>query len=289
MFTVIKAIPASVNNRLSKLSSSVQEFDNAKPIYQDALKEAGYDHNLQYAQPTAPTAKNRKNRNRQVLWFNPPFSLAVHGNITKMFYSIIARSFPAGHDYLCKLFNKRNMKLAYCSTPNIQSILARHNQKVLRDFENQRLPPQNLCNCRDKANCPMDNKCLTDSIVYRADVTASGTVQERKFYIGLTKNFFKQRWSSHKTSFNQERYKDQTTLSAYIWQLKEMRADYDIKWSVVRRVNSHQPGDKICRLCLAEKVEILKHSLDSRCLNKRNELFSKCRHKRMNVLESVVK
>ena len=88
----------------------------------------------------------------------------------------------AGHDYLCKLFNKRNMKLAYCSTPNIQSILARHNQKVLRDFENQRLPPQNLCNCRDKANCPMDNKCLTDSIVYRADVTASGTRPSIKRY-----------------------------------------------------------------------------------------------------------
>ena len=286
---VIKAIPKSVNNRLSKLSSSAQEFDSAKPIYQDALKEAGFDYKLEYTQPNAPIATNRRNRNRRCLWFNPPFNLAAHGNITKMFYSIIARAFPTGHEYLCTLFNRRNMKLAYCSTPNIQSILARHNQKVLKDFEDQQLPPQNLCNCRDKSKCPMDNKCLTDSIVYRADVTASGSVQERKFYIGLTKNFFKQRWSSHKTSFTQERYKDQTTLSTYIWQLKEKRANFDIKWSVVRRVNSHKPGDKICGLCLAEKVEILKHAADRRSLNKRNELFSKCRHKRMNVLGSVIK
>ena len=144
-----------------------------------------------------------------------------------------------------------------------------------------------MCNCRDKDNCPMDNKCLTDSVVYRADITASGSVQETKFYIGLTSGSFKQRFSAHKTSFTHEKYKDATSLSTYIWQLKSKGADYSIRWSIVRKVKSYKPGDRICALCLAEKAEILKHSKDKRSLNKRNELFSQCRHRRKFLLSSI--
>ena len=172
-----------------------------------------------------------------------------------MFYGIIAQAFPSDHEFLTKLFNKRNLRLSYCTTPNLQSIIARHNQRVMKDFNDRQIPPQNLFNCRDKNNCPMDNKCLTDSIVYRADVTATGPIQESKFYVGLTANSFKQRFSSHKTSFTQERYKDQTSLSTYIWQLKSKGANYNIKWSIVRRVRSYKPGDRICSLCLAEKKQ----------------------------------
>ena len=287
--SVIKAIPSSVNSRLSKLSSSAEEFNNAKPVYQDALKDAGYNHKLEFTPPTIPnsTPPNRRNRNRNYLWFNPPFNAAVHGNITKMFYSIITRAFPKENELLCKLFNRRKFRLAYCTTPNLQSILARHNQRVLKEFRESQLPPRIMCNCRDRNNCPMDNKCLTDSIVYRADVTASGSVQETRFYIGLTGSFFKQRFSAHKTSFTQEKYKDATSLSTYIWQLKNKGADYSIKWSIVRRLKSYKPGDRICALCLAEKAEILRHSKDKRSLNKRNELFSQCRHRRKFLLSSI--
>ena len=204
-----------------------------------------------------------------------------------MFDSIITRAFPKENELLCKLFNKRKFRLAYCTTPNLQSILARHNQKVLKEFRESQLPPQIMCNCRNKDNCPMDNKCLTDSVVYRADITASGSVQETKFYIGLTSGSFKQRFSAHKTSFTHEKYKDATSLSTYIWQLKSKGADYSITWSIVRKVKSYRPGDRICALCLAEKAEILKHSKDKRSLNKRNELFSQCRHRRKFLLSSI--
>ena len=36
--TILRQIPLSVGERLSKLSSSKQEFDSAKPVYENALK-----------------------------------------------------------------------------------------------------------------------------------------------------------------------------------------------------------------------------------------------------------
>ena len=284
---VIKAIPSSINNRLSKLSSSVQEFDIAKPTYQDALKNAGYEHKLVYVQPEVPRSRSGRNRNRNCLWFNPPFSHSIQGNVTKLHSSIITRCFPKDHAYLHKLFNKHNLKLAYCTTPNLQSILSRHNQKILNEYNSKLRPPPPSCNCRVKNNCPLENKCLTTNVVYRADVTVSAPAQESKFYIGLTGNSMKQRVASHKTSFSHEKYREQTRLSMFIWDLKDKGADFSIKWSIVRRVRAYQPGDRTCQLCLAEKAEILRRSSDPGCLNKRSELFSKCRHRNSHLLMAV--
>ena len=281
---VINRIATSVNDRLSRLSSSRDEFDNIKSDYQEALKQAGYDKKLEYAHQQPRTPSNNKNRKRNDIWYNPPFNAAVQGNITKLFSSIITRAFPRNHDYLNKLFNQRNLRLSYCTTPNLDCIVARHNKRIMKNYEDMHAPPQRLCNCRDKNKCPFGNRCLTESIVYRADVTATGPVQESKFYLGLTANSIKQRISSHNTSFTHARYRDQTSLSSYIWHLKDSGANYTIRWSVVRHAQAHRPGDKICSLCLAEKLAILHGSTDRRCLNKRNELFNKCRHKNRTVL-----
>ena len=144
-------------------------------------------------------------------------------------------------------------------------------------------PHRPSCNCQNKNNCPMNNHCLTESVVYRADVSASGTVQETKFHIGLTCNQFKQRWYGHRSSFTHKKHRDQTALSTYIWELKEKGA----QWSILRRVEAHKPGQKTCALCLTEKIEIQKGSRDPGCLNKRTELFSKCRHRNRNRLGTV--
>ena len=97
----------------------------------------------------------------------------------------------------------------------------------------------------------------------------------------------KQRVASHKTSFSHEKYREQTRLSMFIWDLKDKGADFSIKWSIVRRVRAYQPGDRTCQLCLAEKAEILRRSSDPGCLNKRSELFSKCRHRNSHLLMAV--
>ena len=269
------------------MASSQQEFDTVKGTYDEALRKAGYNGELRYKTAEGAPERRGKNRKRNCLWFNPPYSLGIQGNITKMFYSIVSRAFPRDHEYLGKLFNSRNLKVSYSTTPNLQSILAKHNKKVMAEYESKLQPKPRSCNCRDKNSCPLDNKCLTESIVYRADVQTRGNVIESRFYIGLTCNSFKSRHAGHKSSFTKERYRDQTSLSSYIWELKEKGIEFDIMWSIVRQVGAHKPGEKICALCLAEKMEILKGSGDKNCLNKRSELFSKCRHKNQNVLASL--
>ena len=51
--SVIRAIPKGVNNRLSRLSSSEAIFNAAAPPYQEALRKAGYSHQLVYDPPRA--------------------------------------------------------------------------------------------------------------------------------------------------------------------------------------------------------------------------------------------
>ena len=45
---VKKALPLNVNKRLNALSSNEMAFNNAAPLYQDALRKAGYSHELKY-------------------------------------------------------------------------------------------------------------------------------------------------------------------------------------------------------------------------------------------------
>ena len=69
--TVIKQIPAAIDRRLSALSSNKE-----KPIYDKALRSSGSNKSLHYCKKntTAPTKRNRK---RNIIWFNPPYSKNV--------------------------------------------------------------------------------------------------------------------------------------------------------------------------------------------------------------------
>ena len=43
-----------------------------------------------------------------------------------------------------------------------------------------------MCNCRQKNNCPLDGKCLTKCVVYKATVTETDT-KKQETHIGLTR------------------------------------------------------------------------------------------------------
>ena len=50
-------------------------FYNTAPLYNHALKHSNFDFYLHYEQPTAYcNASTRRNRQRNVIWFNPPYS-----------------------------------------------------------------------------------------------------------------------------------------------------------------------------------------------------------------------
>jgi hypothetical protein len=97
-------------------------------------------------------------------------------------------------------------------------------------------------------------------------------------YIGLTEKEFKQRFSGHKTSLKITKYRNSTTLSTYVWNLKDQNIVPTLNWSIMKRVRSYSNTNKSCPLCLQEKLEILRYENRTELLNKRSEIVSKCRH-----------
>ena len=113
------------------LSSNEQLFDSEKPIYEAALKSAGYNTNLKYSPPN-PNQPKKDKRKRNVIWYNPPFNSDVKTNVAEEFLRLIDKHFPRNSD-LHKNFNRNNVKVSYSCMPNMSLIIASHNKKILGD------------------------------------------------------------------------------------------------------------------------------------------------------------
>ena len=72
------------------------------------------------------------------------------------------------------------------------------------------------------------------SIVYQAIIN-SKTSCITNLYVDLTENWFKTRFTNHKTSITHKAKQHSTELSKYIWQLKDKSANYDIKWKILKQ------------------------------------------------------
>ena len=67
--SILRQLPTSINKRISTLSSDKQTFEDAAPAYQNALGHSNFSHKLEYT--PHETQRPRKNRQRNVIWFNP--------------------------------------------------------------------------------------------------------------------------------------------------------------------------------------------------------------------------
>ena len=135
------------NKRISSLSCDETEFNIAKIMYETALKSSGYQVTLKFEKPSQNT---RRNRNRKVIWFNPPFSLNVKTNIGKEFFKLIRKHFPRNLSFR-KIFNLNTIKINYSSMKNMKNLIKQPNTRVLK---NQELSEKRSCNCGVKDNCP---------------------------------------------------------------------------------------------------------------------------------------
>ena len=280
---MLKNIPLSENRRLSRISANKEVFDTAAPAYQEALAKSGYTHKLTY-DATEPSCTKKKTRTRNVTWFNPPFSANVKSNIGKDFLKLVDSAFPATNP-LHKLFSRQTVKVSYKCMPNMASSVARHNMKMLQD-DQQQIVPQPGCNCQGGiAVCPVQGKCKTDCVVYRATVTETGTGSVET-YTGVTGNTFKQRYGGHTSDINLRKNRHKSSLANHIWNLKDDNKPSDIHWDLIDRSSSFNPITRKCRICLKEKREIL-YNRNGSTLNKRNEVFNTCRHRKQKLLSNV--
>ena len=85
----------------------------------------------------------------------------------------------------------------------------------------------------------------------------------------------------HKSSFKLEHKRTSTTLSDHVSKLKNKNINFNIKWEVVEKVKPFASNDKVCKLCLQEKLSILR---SAPFLNKNNEIFRHCMHKKRFLL-----
>ena len=293
--SVLKNIPRSINDRLSKLSSSEEIFNTAVPPYQQAISDAGYDYKLKFQPPTAsPPPKKNRTRTRQTVWFNPPFSLNVETNIGKEFFQIID-NFPK-NNILAPIITRGKVKMSYRTMKNMDQIISSHNKKALADdpvADDE--PVQPVCNCQKSKRhlCPLPGQCTVDangpveSVVYRAEIkrTDTGGVE---FYTGLTGGAFKKRWYQHCVDIRKYDPNDGSygkRMSRYVGSLAAQNIPYEISWSIVTRAPTYSPVTKSCRLCLLEKYFIMFESSRA-TLNVKSEFFSSCPHKQKLLLKN---
>lgn len=276
-----RQIPAMVGARLSHNSCDNDEFRKAAPIYEEALRKSGYTTPLCYINKTQ--AGKKKKRGRNIVWFNPPYNSNVSTNVGKEFFKLLDKHFPS-HHRLHKICNRNNIKMSYCCMPNINAIITGHNMKLLKAENATSDTVAKSCNCRNKANCPLNGNCCVSSVVYKASITSNGEV---KHYYGCCETSFKTRYSNHLQSFKNPQKKNATELSKTYWKLKEEEGNPpNINWSIVRLAVPYKCGSRRCNLCLEEKLAILQAE-PSTTLNKRSELIAKCRHSNKFKIKNV--
>ena len=253
-------------------------FETAAPIYREALAKSGYDFQLKFnPEDSGQPTKKKRNRNRDKIWFNPPYSYSVRSNIGRDFLNLVTKCFPPGHP-LRKIFNRNTLKVGYSCTPNIESIISGRNKKILA-------PPQEderTCSCtkEKKKDCPMNGQCLQKDIIYQATITQED--QTKNHYTGLCSTNFKARLAVHKQSFKSENI-SQTSLSKFIWKLKKKGIKYETTWKIQDRGVPFNPLTNKCRLCTKEKFYIL-FKPERADINSRDEIFTPCCHRKSKLL-----
>ena len=182
---------------------------------------------------------------------------------------------------LHKIFNRNTEKISYSCMSNIKHNIDGHNKSVL----SKKNAATRNCNCRKPADCPMNDDCLKQSVVYQATVSTNDGRPDQT-YVGLTENSFKTRFANHKASLSTPSKKHSTELSKHIWQLKDAKTDFNVSWKILKQAKPYNPASNRCNLCLWEKNFIICRP-ELGTLNKRNELITSCRHASKFLLKNV--
>ena len=123
---IIRQLPISVNKRINSLSCNKEVSYYAAPLYNHALKQSNFDFRFHYEpRPAYCNTPTRRNRQRQVIWFNPPYSKNVKTNIARDFLRLLDKHFPLSHKL--NIFNRPTVRISYSCTDNMKSFLDKHN------------------------------------------------------------------------------------------------------------------------------------------------------------------
>ena len=93
--------------------------------------------------------------------------------------------------------------------PGMKNVIQKDNSKIMEDPK----PTNNkTCSCRQKSDCPLNQNCLSECLVYNAAVNTSAT----KNYYGTCEKSFKERYKNHTSSFRSKSCQKCAELSNHI-------------------------------------------------------------------------
>ena len=136
-----------------------------------------------------------------------------------------------------------------------------------------------ICNCINIPQCTLQQKCLSNNILYQANITPIGENSETKFFYGIRETTFKLRYANDEKTFNNRNRRLDTELSHEFWKIKDKKRSANITWEILGRQQAYNTSSKRCSPCLNEKLKIALHTNDN-MLNKRTEILNKCRQKK---------
>ena len=149
---------------------------------------------------------------------------------------------------------------------NVSQIIKQHNRNVPIRKKSKLIHAI----AEKKNECPLNWNCKVQSV-----------------YLGIAEGNWEQRFYNHRQSFKDKRHKNDTTLSSYLWDLKENHNQIPkLTWSIVRFAPGYSNISKRCLLCLHEKLLIINYHNSSELLNNRLEVMAKCIHENKFLLSN---
>ena len=166
---------------------------------------------------------------------------------------------------------------------NIQAIINRHNKTVLAKNGKINTTSSKGCNCRVKADCTLQGKCLVKSIVYQVTLESSNGP---KIYYGSCSTTFKHGFTTTSNRSNIPKNAMQPSYPRPSGKKKKSGLFPKITRQISKQAYAYSSGARSCNLCLEEKLAILTADLRTN-INKRAEMFNKCRHSSKFKLSNV--
>ena len=153
-------------------------------------------------------------------------------NVAREVLELVDKHFPPGH-VLHSVCNRSTIKVSYRSLPNMKSVIAKHNSKILKSTATTVSRPKAVCNCQKKQDCPVPGQCNQNGVVYQA--TVSSDTGKVGTYVGLAKNF-KRRYPKHKKCLLDETAEGGTALSTYYWHEQNAGRNPKFNWKCLGKM-----------------------------------------------------
>ena len=87
----------------------------------------------------------KQKRQRNITWFNAPYSKNIGTNIGRKFFKLLDTCFPP-ENKLYKILNRNTIKISYSCVRNIKQIITNHNKEIVREKEAKDTGKKE-CNC----------------------------------------------------------------------------------------------------------------------------------------------